>query len=76
MTARPIRRLIAALGLVMMPLMAGAQPAKIFLDPVSGDCSELNFRMVTNGVTDLFGQSHPGFWAITTYQLLKRPFRR
>ena len=27
MTARTIRRLIAALGLVMMPLMAGAQPA-------------------------------------------------
>ena len=69
MTARPIRRLIAALGLVMMPLMAGAQPAKLYLDPVSGNCSDLNFKWVTTGVNDLAG-SHPGLWARTHYELV------
>jgi hypothetical protein len=66
MTAKPNRRLIAALGLVMVPLMASAQPAKINLDRVSGDCSDLNFRFWTRGVTDLLGD-HPRSWAYTHY---------
>jgi hypothetical protein len=74
MTARPIRRLIAALGLVMLPLMAGAQPAPppplIFLEPVSGDCSELNNKMESKGVTDVDGKPHREHWGWTTYKLL------
>ncbi|HWK63702.1 MAG TPA: hypothetical protein VNS34_02120 [Rhizobiaceae bacterium] len=70
MTTRSFRQHVAALGLVMIPLLASAQPAQIFLDPVSGDCSDLNFRMTTNGVTHPSGQPHPGHWAITTYRLL------
>lgn len=69
MTARPLRQIVAAVGVVMMPLLASAQPAQVFLDPVSGDCSDLNVRMTT-GVNDPAGQAHPGHWATTTYRLL------
>jgi len=69
MTARPIRRLIATLSLVMLPLMASAQPAKIYLDRVPGTCSDLNFRWYTTGVCGLLG-CHEWWWAVTDYVLM------